>query len=100
MAFDQLKMLNEARKIQSELKKQVVEVEAGDGAVVIEISGEMKVKKLSLDKKKIDMDDMPELERWIVAAFNEGYAKMQQIVTEKTRPLMGNLGAIMGGGKK
>jgi hypothetical protein len=97
MAFDQLKMLKEAKKIQSELKKQVVEVEAGDGAVVIEISGEMKVKSLKLDADKIDMDDLPELERWIVSAFNEGYAKMQQIVTEKTRPLMGGLSAMMGG---
>ena len=67
-AMDQMKMLNQARKLQKELKNEIVEVEAGDGAVVIQISGELKIKKVSLDPEKIDFDDIPELERWIEAA--------------------------------
>ena len=30
MAFDQVKMINKLRKAQSELKKEIIEVEAGD----------------------------------------------------------------------
>ena len=59
--MDQMKMLNQLRKAQKDLKNEIVEVEAGDGAVVIQITGELKVKKVTLDPEKIDFDDMPEL---------------------------------------
>ena len=90
--MDQMKMLNQLRKAQKDLKNEIVEVEAGDGAVVIQITGELKVKKVTLDPEKIDFDDMPELERWIENAFRDGYAKAQEIVTDKMKPLMGALG--------
>ena len=41
MAFDQVKMLNQLRKAQNDLKKEIIEVEAGDGAVVVQINGEL-----------------------------------------------------------
>ena len=90
--MDQMKMLNQLRKAQKDLKNEIVEVEAGDGAVVIQITGELKVKKVTLDPEKIDFDDMPELERWIENAFRDGYAKAQEIATDKLQPLMGALG--------
>ena len=90
--MDQMKMLNQLRKAQKDLKNEIVEVEAGDGAVVIQITGELKVKKVTLDPEKIDFDDMPELERWIENAFRDGYAKDQEIATDKMKPLMGALG--------
>ncbi len=95
-AMDQMKMLNQARKLQKELKNEIVEVEAGDGAVVIQITGELKIKKVSLDPEKIDFDDIPELERWIESAFRDGYAKAQEIATDKMNPLMGMLGGGFG----
>ena len=95
-AMDQMKMLNQARKLQKELKNEIVEVEAGDGAVVIQITGELKMKKVSLDPEKIDFDDIPELERWIESAFRDGYAKAQEIATDKMKPLMGMLGGGFG----
>ena len=90
--MDQMKMLNQLRKAQKDLKNEIVEVEAGDGAVVIQITGELKVKKVTLDLEKIDLDDMPELERWIENAFRDGYAKAQEIATDNMKPLMGALG--------
>ena len=39
MAFDQMKMLNKLRKAQSDLKKVIIEVEAGEGAVVVQVTG-------------------------------------------------------------
>lgn len=92
--MDQMKMINQLRKAQKDLKNEIVEVEAGDGAVVIQITGELKIKKVSLDPEKIDFDDIPELERWIESAFRDGYAKAQEIATEKMKPLMGALGNI------
>jgi len=94
MAFDQIKMLNQLKKAQKELKNEIVEVEAGDGAVVIQITGELKVESVKLDPKLIDLDDIKELERWIENALNDGYAKAQQIAADKMKPLMGGLGNL------
>jgi DNA-binding YbaB/EbfC family protein len=94
MAFDQIKMLNQLKKAQKELKNEIVEVEAGDGAVVIQITGELKVESVSIDPELIDLDDIHELERWIENALNDGYAKAQQIAADKMKPMMGALGNL------
>lgn len=92
--MDQMKMLNQLRKAQKDLKNEIVEVEAGDGAVVVQINGELKVKKVSIDPSRVDLDDIQELERWIENCFRDGYAKAQEIATEKMKPLMGSLGNL------
>ena len=94
--FDQMKMINTLRKAQKDLKNEIVEVEAGDGAVIVQITGELKVKKVSIDPSRIDLDDISELERWIENCFRDGYAKAQEIATEKMKPLMGQLGGLSG----
>jgi len=94
MAFDQMKMLNKLRKAQSDLKKEIIEVEAGDGAVVVQITGELKVKKVSIDAKRVDLDDIAELEHWIEIAVRDGMAKAQEVAAEKMKPLMGGLGNL------
>jgi DNA-binding YbaB/EbfC family protein len=87
-------MLNQLRKAQKELAKELVEVEAGDGAVVVQINGELKIKSVKLDSDKIDFDDIAELEHWIEIAMRDGYAKAQEIASEKMKPLMGGLGNL------
>jgi len=94
MAFDQVKMLNKLRKAQSDLKKEIIEVEAGDGAVVVQITGELKIKKLTIDPKQVDLDDIAELEHWIEIAVRDGLAKAQEVAAEKMKPLMGSLGNL------
>ena len=89
--MDQMKMINQLRKAQKELKNEIVEVEAGDGAVTVQISAELKIKKVTIDPKKVDLDDIHELERWIENCMRDGYAKAQEIATEKMKPLMGGL---------
>ncbi len=93
-AMDQMKMINQLRKAQKELKNEIVEIEAGDGAVIVQISAEMKVKKVTIDPAKVDLDDIRELERWIENCFRDGYAKAQEIAAEKMKPLMGGLGNL------
>ncbi|MBQ3310370.1 YbaB/EbfC family nucleoid-associated protein [Candidatus Saccharibacteria bacterium] len=92
--MDQMKMLNQLRKAQKELKNEIVEVEAGDGAVVVQITGELKVKKVTIDPARVDLEDIQELERWIENCFRDGYAKAQEIATDKMKPLMGALGNL------
>jgi DNA-binding YbaB/EbfC family protein len=94
MAFDQMKMLNQLRKAQNELKKEIVEVEAGDGAVVVQITGEIKIKKVTIDPARVDTNDIAELEHWIEIAIRDGLTKAQEIAAEKMKPLMGGLGNL------
>jgi DNA-binding YbaB/EbfC family protein len=94
MAFDQMKMLNKLRKAQSDLKKEIIEVEAGEGAVVVQISGELKIKKVTIDPERVDVDDISELEHWVEIAVRDGLAKAQEVAAEKMKPLMGGLGNL------
>lgn len=94
MAFDQVKMLNQLRKAQKDLAKEIIEVEAGEGAVVVQINGELKIKSVKIDPAMVDLDDIAELEHWIEIAVRDGLAKAQEVAAEKMKPLMGGLGNL------
>jgi DNA-binding YbaB/EbfC family protein len=94
MAFDQIKMMNDLRKAQNELKKEIIEVEAGDGAVVVQITGELKVKKINIDPEQVDLEDIEQLEHWLEIALRDGLAKAQDVAAAKMKPLMGALGSL------
>mgnify|MGYP001018779747 FL=1 len=94
MAFDQVKMLQQLRKAQKQLGKEIIEVEAGDGAVVVQISGELKIKSVKIDPEMVDLENIEELEHWIEIAVRDGMAKAQEVAAETMRPLMGGLGNL------
>ncbi|MGB3023459.1 MAG: YbaB/EbfC family nucleoid-associated protein [Candidatus Saccharimonadales bacterium] len=92
--LDQAKMIMQLKKAQKELTKLIVEGEAGDGAVVVSVTGEMKIKKVTIDPEYVDLDDIAVLERWIEQATREAMSKAQEIAAEKMKPLMGGLGNL------
>ena len=83
-----------SKKVQKELKKTVIDVEGGDGAVVVEITGEQKIKKVHIDPDAIDLDDIEELESWVEEAVKEAINQSQKLAAEKMQPLMGSLGSL------
>lgn len=92
MAFDQLKKINEIKKAQKELAKEIIEVEAGDGAVVIQFTGEMKIKKVAIDPEMVDKDNIEDLEHYVKIAVRDGLAKTQEVMANKMKPFIGMLG--------
>lgn len=94
MAFDQVKMLQQLRKAQKQLGKEIIEVESGDGAVVVQITGELKIKSIKINPKMVDLDNIEQLEHWIKIAIRDGMAKAQEIAAETMKPLMGGLGNL------
>ena len=92
--LDQAKMIMQLKKAQKELTKLIVEGEAGDGAVVVSVTGEMKIKKVTIDPEYVDLDDIQVLERWIEQATREAMTKAQELAAEKMKPLMGCLGNL------
>lgn len=92
--FDQAKMLMKVKKLQKELQKQVISVETGDGAVMVEISGDQKIKKIHIDPDSVDLDDIGQLERWVEDAVRDAIQQSQKIAAEKMQPMMGALGNL------
>lgn len=92
--IDQVKMALQVKKIQKELQKHIITIEQGDGAVRIEINGEQKVKKISIDPKAIDLDDIEQLERWLEDAVRDALSQSQAIAAEKMQPMMGMLSQL------
>ncbi len=92
--FDQAKMLMKLKKMKKELEKMVIEVEQGDGAVKVEITGEQKIKRVTIDPERVDLDDIRELEKWIEDAVKDAINQSQKIAAEKMQPMMGALGDL------
>lgn len=86
------KALLELKKLQGQLAKEVVEVEAGEGAVRIQITGEQKVKNVSLDPDRISAENSNQLEGWLESAISQAITKSQQLAAEKMRSISGDLG--------
>ncbi|MGE5309988.1 MAG: YbaB/EbfC family nucleoid-associated protein [Sphaerimonospora mesophila] len=91
---DQMALVMKLKKAQKELSKEVVEVEAGDGAVVVQINGELKIVSVKLDPELINLDNIAELEGWIKAAVRDGLKEAQEVAAEKMKPLMGGLSGL------
>ena len=92
--FDQAKMLMKVKKLQKELQKEIITVQAGDGAVNVEITSEQKIKKIHIDPEYVDLDDIGQLERWVEDAVKEAISKSQKLAAEKMQPMMGALGDL------
>ncbi|MEI7758776.1 MAG: YbaB/EbfC family nucleoid-associated protein [bacterium] len=92
--FDQAKMLMKVKKVQKELQKEIITVEAGDGAVKVEITGEQKIKHVKIDPEMIDLEDIAQLEHWVEDAIKDALSQSQKIAAEKMQPFMGALGDL------
>lgn len=88
--FDKAKMLYELKKIQSQLAKETIEVEAG--AVTVKINGEQKIKAVSIDRDKLDVDNLELLEKNIESAVTQAITQSQQVAAEKMKAISGGLG--------
>jgi nucleoid-associated protein EbfC len=92
--FDQAKLVMKARKLQKELQKEIITVETGEGAVKVEITGEQKIKKITIDPEFVDLDDIGQLEMWVEEAVKEAINRSQQLAAEKMQPMMGALSGL------
>lgn len=92
--FDQAKMLLKVKKLQKELQHEVITVEEGEGAVKVEITGDQKIKKITIDPEYVDLEDIGQLERWLEDAVKSAIQESQRVAAEKMQPMMGMLGNL------
>jgi DNA-binding protein YbaB len=92
MAFERSKAILELKKIQSALAKEVVETQAGNGAVTVKMNGEQKVQGVSLNADLIRDAELPQVEKWIESAVSQAITRSQQLAAEKMKSVAGDLG--------
>lgn len=96
------KMKKQARQLQQQLEKMQQEMEklevkgsAGNGLVELTISGDHRLKTLSIKPDCIDPEDVEGLEDLIKAAFEDAQAKLHQKSNDSLLmpPAMGDFSA-------
>ena len=85
------KMQRELEKIQSELAEKTIDVTSGGGAVSVEITGDQKVRSISIDPDAVDPEDVAMLEDLVTAAVNEAITQSQETASKKLGALTGGL---------
>lgn len=92
--FDQAKMVMQLKKAQKELENEIIEVSAGDDAVVVQVTGGLKLKKVTIDPDSVDLEDIRELEKWVEVAVRDAMQRAQDLAAEKMKPFMSGLGKL------
>lgn len=83
--FDQAKMVNQMRKIQSELAKTLIEVEKLDGKIKVIVDGTLKIDSIYLDENL----NPKEAEKFLKEAINEAILKAQRTAAFKMQEISG-----------
>jgi nucleoid-associated protein EbfC len=86
------KLQQDMLKAQEQLADEVVEVTAGGGVITIVISGQQRVKSITLQPEVVDPNDIEMLQDLLVAAVNEAIERSQAYAAEKLQGLTGGLG--------
>ena len=92
------KMYDKYKELQNALKKLIIRAkqwkyvnsdgESIDGRVVVDMTGEMKLKSLSINDESL-LADKSVLEEEIRLAFVKAQDKAQEIVAQKTKDILG-----------
>ena len=86
-------MQEQLMQAQAEAAEQVVEGHSGGGVVTVEVSGGMDFRKVTIDPKAVDPNDVEMLEDLIVAAIRDAVSKVQEL----NQQALGGLGGLLGG---
>ncbi len=84
------KMQEEMQKAQAELEELEVEGTAGGGLVKVSMTAKKVVTSINISPDAVDADDLTMLEDLLIAALNDGYAKADEVCSEK----MGAFGGL------
>ena len=90
-------MQAEMAKAQEQLKEEVVEASAGGGMVKVKMSGNLRLRELTIDPEAIDPEDPEVLADMVTAAVNEALRAAQERANERMGSIAG-LGGLGGPG--
>ncbi len=90
--------------LQKKLADMTVEVEMGDGGVIVEANCTRQITNISLNKEKLDWEDPEQVEDLLMVAINRVLEKAaakealesEKLLKEMLPPGMGDLGSLFG----
>lgn len=101
--FDMGALMKQAQAMQSEmveaqekLKDEVVEASAGGGMVKVEMTGDLRLKQITIDPEAVDPEEAELLSEMVQAAVNEAIRTAQELATQKMGGITGGLGGAGG----
>jgi DNA-binding YbaB/EbfC family protein len=86
------KLQEEMAKTQAALAEETLTVTAGGGAVTIVITGDQRVRSITLKPEIVNPEDIEMLQDLIVAAVNEAVEASQAHAAQRLQPLTSGLG--------
>ena len=80
------------QEAQEELQQATVEGSAGGGVITVEMGGDRKLQRVSIDPDALDPEDHELVEDLVMAAVNEATDKLEALQQERMSGLTGGLG--------
>jgi hypothetical protein len=81
----------EMSRVQDEISRQTVESSSGGGAVRVVANGQKQLISLQIDPEALGEDNKEMLEDMIVAAVNEAFNRVDEMVASEMQKLTGGL---------
>ena len=89
-----MQMQKQLKKAQKELEREIVTGSAGEGIVLVKMTGSQKCTGVVLDENKIEHIPAKKLEKLVEQAIVDALDKSKKLMTEKIGPLSGGLGGL------
>ena len=86
------KVQAEMERMQAEMAERTVEASAGGGMVTVVANGAQEIVSVKIEPEVVSADDVEMLEDLIVAAVNEAFRKVQEMMNAEGQKLIGGLG--------
>jgi len=90
------RMQSDVKKLQDELDARTIEASAGGGAVNVTVSGKKEIVKIEIKPEVVDPEDVEMLQDLIMAAVNEAFRKVEEMVNSEMGKITGGMGGIPG----
>ncbi len=85
-------MQEKMKSMQEEMGRREVSADAGAGIVEATVNGRLELKRVRIDKTRIDPADTEMLEDLIVAAVNAAQARAADMMKEEMQRITGEMG--------
>ena len=97
-------MQQQQEEMAAKLEEIIVEAEAGGGAVKVKATASRKILNVSIDKEKLDWDDVEMVEDLVLTAMNnviekaniKEAAESKKLISQMMPPGLGGLGDLFG----
>lgn len=95
------KMQEDMAKAQDALAEEVFEIQAGGGAITVQITGHQRIKSVQIKPELLDTSDpewVNDLQDLLVVAMNQAVEESQKRAAERMEAITGGLNGMLPGG--